>query len=137
MTVAQQMLSLGNIPNLDKAIEIFEKNVTTDLSASNLAFFAREFLTMDKKNIRFHTLSGNSIAIRGGSYYEINAEEWLQTVNDYLNPMSAEVSMENLDLLRQEGKIIISSTGEIIPDSSFYNFYSYVAPDGYAGEYAQ
>lgn len=136
-TLAGQMLTLGNIPNLEKIIEIFENNVQTNLTASNIAFLTREFLMMDQENIRFHTLSGEAIGIRGGSYYQINAEEWVHTVNEYLNPFHEAVTLDHLDLLRQEGKFVISTTGEVIPNESFYNFYSYVAPDGYAGEYTQ
>ena len=43
-SVASQMLTLGNIPNLPTFIDIFVNNVDTNLSAENIAFFARQFL---------------------------------------------------------------------------------------------
>ena len=123
-SVAAQLLQAGNIPHLDQIIEIFRTSVTTDLSANNLAFLAREFLEMDKDNIRFYTAPGHSVGIRGGSYYELELEGWLEIVNEALDPYDAEVTAANLNLLRtlEEGGAI-STTGELVPKDSFLNFY--------------
>ncbi len=127
MSIASQMLSVGNIPNLNKAIEIFEENVTTDLDANNIAFFVREFMKLDEENIRFATLPGEGIGIRGGSYYEIDLPAWIEMINEYLNPYSLDISTHNLDILSfdsSNGKTE-STTGEKIPFESFYDFSTY------------
>jgi len=127
MTVASQMLTLGNIPNLSKAIEVFEEYVTTNLEANNIAFFVREFLKLDAENIHFDMVPGEGIAIRSGSYYEIDVVTWTEMINTRLNPFSVEIGIHNLDVLDYDSKTgsVMSSTGEIIAYDSFYDFTTY------------
>ena len=97
------------------------------MDASNLAFFAREFLKLDKENVRFHTLPGTGVSIRGGSYYAVNIEEWLGIVNEYLNPYVQIITADNLNILQcsADGGAV-STTGEVLPVTSFYDFSQYV-----------
>ena len=115
-SVASQMLTLGNIPNLPAFIDIFEEYVVTNMSASNLAFFARQFLLCKSEDINFHTLPGNyGDSIKGLSYVSINISEWLEMVNTYLNPYDQDVTEANVNILTH-----LSSTG-------FYSTTGYVA----------
>ncbi len=127
MSIASQMLSLGNIPNLDKALEIVEEYVITDLEISNIAFFIREFLKMKPENIHFATLPGEGIGIRGGSYYEIDLIPWVEMINEHLNPFTIEIGPHNLDVLSwdENDGTVMSTTGEIIPFETFYDFSTY------------
>ena len=127
MSIASQMLSLGNIPNIDKALEIVEEYVVTDLEINNIAFFVKEFLKLKSENISFSTLPGEGIGIRGGSYYEIDLIPWVEMINEKLNPFTLEIGAHNLDVLdwdENDGSIM-SSTGEMIPFESFYDFSTY------------
>lgn len=100
MSVASQMLTLGNIPNLPTFIDIFVKNVDTNLSAENIAFFARQFLQCKSEDIHFYTLPGNyGDSVKGLSYVSINIDEWLQMVNDCLNPYDKDVTEANVNIL--------------------------------------
>lgn len=100
MSVASQILTLGNIPNLPTFIDIFVNNVDTNLSAENIAFFARQFLQCKSENIHFYTLPGNyGDSVKGLSYVSINIDEWLQMVNDYLNPYDQDVTQSNVNIL--------------------------------------
>lgn len=100
MSVASQMLTLGNIPNLPTFIDIFVNNVDTNLSAENIAFFARQFLLCKSEDIHFYTLPGNyGDSVKGLSYVSINIEEWLQMVNDCLNPYDQDVTEANVNIL--------------------------------------
>ena len=115
-SAASQMLTLGNIPNLPTFIDIFEEYVVTNMSASNLAFFARQFLLCKSEDINFHTLPGNyGDSIKGLSYVSINISEWLEMVNTYLNPYDQDVTEANVNILTHS-----SSTG-------FYSTTGYVA----------
>jgi len=127
MSIASQMLTLGNIPNLTEAIDIFQEYVKTDLESGNLAFFARQFLTMDKEKISFSTLPGEGISIRGGSYYEIDLDGWLDIVNRHLNPFTQDISADMLDVLQYEkGTGVYSTAGEVAGGTgSFFDFSSY------------
>ena len=126
-TMAAQFLKQGNIPNLSRAQEIIQTYVKTDLSADSIAFYVRSFLSMDRENIRFHTLPATGISIRWGSYLQVNLEEWLGIVNDYLNPFYQEITVENLDILEYVNSTdgAISTTGAVIPLDSFYDFSKY------------
>jgi len=127
MSIAKQMLTLGNIPNLEKLIEIFEEYVKTDLTANNIAFFVREFLLLDEENIHFHILPGKGVYIRGGAYYQVELAEWTGMINEYLNPYYDEITAENLNVLQfkdsKEGAY--STNGEHIPFDSFFDFINY------------
>ena len=126
MAMASQFLKAGNIPNLTNAIQIFEDNVKTNLTPNNIAFFVREFLKLDKENIRFHTMPNRLISIRGGSYLEIVIDDWIEIVDNYLNPFYQSITADNLNIILENGGYgAISTTGEIIPITSFYDFYQY------------
>lgn len=126
MSIADQFLRLGNIPNMSNAIEIFQSEIQTDLTASNIAFFLREFLKLDKENIRFHTLPGRSARIRGGFYWEIDLDPWVELVNDCLNPFTKEITADNLNILQSAGDAgAVSTTGETVPIESFMDYRLY------------
>ncbi len=100
MSVASQMLTLGNIPNLPTFIDIFEKYVTTNLSAANISFFARQFLMCKSEDINFHTAPGNGgDSVKGNSYYSLYVDEWLEMVNECLNPYDQPVTTANVNIL--------------------------------------
>lgn len=100
MSVAGQMLTLGNIPNLPTFIDIFEKYVTTNLSAANISFFARQFLMCKSEDIGFHTAPGNGgDSVKGNSYYSLYVDEWLEMVNECLNPYDQPVTTANVNIL--------------------------------------
>lgn len=127
MTLADQLLTLGNIPNLNSLIDIVEENTVTNMTANNIAFFAREFLFLDKDKINFYTLPGEGIGIRGGSYYEVKVDEWLEMLNAYLNPYYEDITKDNLDVLDYINSTYgaVSTTGETVSNSSFYDFSTY------------
>lgn len=125
-TMASQFLTLGNIPNIDNAIEIFQTYVKTNMTANNIAFFLREFLKMDQENIRFHTMPGTGAYIRGGAYLEVDLDDWIVMLNDDLNPFYQEITADNLNILQQNGKEgAVSTSGETVPITSFYDFSQY------------
>ena len=115
-SVASQMLTLGNIPNLPTFIDIFEEYVETNMTTANLAYFARQFLMCKSEDINFHTLPGNyGDSIKGLSYVSIYLDEWLAMVNECLNPYDQDVTAANVNILTHS-----SSTG-------FYATSGYVA----------
>ncbi|MBE6998214.1 MAG: hypothetical protein E7427_08625 [Ruminococcaceae bacterium] len=122
-SIAGQFLQLGNIPNLSTAIDIFQSNIQTDLTANNIAFFVREFLKLDKENVRFHTLPGQGATIRGGSYWEVKIDAWVELLNTNLNPYRQEITADNLNILRAAGEEgAVSTTGETVPLESFLDY---------------
>ena len=114
-SVASQMLSLGNIPNLRKLVDIVEKNVITNLSAGNIMFFVQEFLKMNEDDIVFDTAPGNyGGEMNGLSYVFLYLDEWLTYVNDYLNPFNDAITVDNLDIIYSAPNgAVTATTGSI------------------------
>lgn len=112
-TVAKQMISLGNIPNLRKVINILTENVDTDLTAANMAYFARQALMCSDENINFYTVPtvGKTLG-EGYSYAVILVYQWVPMINDYLNPYSEEITMNNINVMFND-YFGIGCTGEI------------------------
>ena len=97
--IAKQFLDLKNIPNLPAAIKVYTDNVETDLDAGNVAFYLAQFLKLDFDNIQFMTLPGNTGgSINGASYVFIYVDEWLDMVNEYLNPFHEQVTQNHVSI---------------------------------------
>ena len=123
-TMASQMLSLGNIPNLGTLVKILTENVETDLSSANIAWFARQFLLCSMENIRFYTMPyASGCLINGVSFVSVNQDAWLEMVNSALNPYTEPVTAANVNLLMSnfDGSYVWSTVGATAggPDS-FY-----------------
>ena len=121
---ASQMLSLGNIPNLGNLIDILVANLETNLSAANMAWFARQFLQCDMDDISFSTLPVSTTCLIGDvSFVSVDVSAWLDVVNTQLSPYADPVTQSNVNILTSNysGTSMSSTTGEIAggPDS-FY-----------------
>ena len=98
--VAQQTLQLSNWDKIPAMAEIFQKWVDTDLKLSNLIWIGEQALTMGSENITFHTLPGDGAGFyKGVSYYTLDAEATLELINDYFNPYTRELTLDDMDIL--------------------------------------
>ena len=80
--------------------EIFQKWVDTDLKLSNLIWMGEQALTIGSENISFHTLPGDGAGYyKGGSYYVLDAEGTLELINNYFNPYTRELTLDDMDIL--------------------------------------
>ena len=124
MAIAQQTLSLGNIPNLTNIIDLCVKNVETTLNASNMAFFARQFLKCSMSDINFHEMPISTYSIINGvSYVSVATDSWIKLINERLNPYSEPVTRANVSIItaNETGSWIDSTTGYIA--GSWESFY--------------
>ena len=122
--LADQILSLGNIPNLGNLVKILAENTDTDLSAANIAWFARQFLLCDGENISFETMPWSvGCAINGISFVSVDVNAWVPLVNEKLNPYVDPLSAANMDILtcNAAGTQVSATTGVVAggPDA-FY-----------------
>jgi len=122
--MASQILSVGSIPHLGELIDVLLWNVDTDLSAANIAWFARQFLACKMENINFSTMPwGSACLINGVSFVSVEQNAWLEMVNERLNPYVEPVTAANVNLLMSnaDGSHIWSTVGAVAggPDS-FY-----------------
>ncbi len=130
MTVAKQMLQLKNIPNIDEVAEIFVEKVDTNLTTGNILWFATEFLKLDAEDIQFHALPANTNdSIRGFSYCLIKPQEWIDLVNERLNPMNYDITLEDVDIISRDANGNLYATGGSIKGGyeSFLNYDDYIS----------
>ena len=119
-TAAQQILdNKGNI-NVSTYVNVFLNDVETDLTYGNLVWLGEKFLGMNMDNINFYTLPGNyGDHVRHGgsdiSYVSVYVDEWLEMINQYLNPFVEEITLDNVNILTRNpntGKLY-STSGEL------------------------
>ena len=122
--MASQLLSLGNIPNIGRLIEIVEDNTETDMTADNIRFYIKEFLLLNKDNINFYTLPGDtSGSIFGMSYVYPYIDEWIELVNDKINPWEKKIDVSNIDMVTYSNGNFYSTTGELKGGVTSFMFY--------------
>lgn len=134
--LASQLLTLGNIPNLPTLLEILGSNLDTDLSPANIAWFARQFLACGMDGISFQTMPWSTACmINGVSFVSIDVDNWLEMVNERLNPYVEPVTAANVNILTSDydGRTLSPTTGTVAGgDDSFYCLPCTVANGGKA-----
>ena len=101
-TLAKQTLKAGNIKNIGKLIRIYEKYVDTNLTSGNLYFYLQQFLMMDIDSIEFKTLPNTPLYQDEVSYVFINQDEWLDLLNDTMNPFTEDITSNDIDIVSAE-----------------------------------
>lgn len=138
--MAGQLLSLGSIPHLGELIDIILEDVDTDLTAANLAWFARQFLSCRSEDITFQTvpISGAGNSINGVSLVGVNVSAWLEMVNANINPYVDDVTEGNVNILTYGygGASIGSTTGSIAGGWDSFYCQSCTAATGHATHHA-
>ena len=116
-----QALSIRNWTKITGYVEIFQRDVESDLELGNMLWFARKAMDLSADGFMTCTIPGNYYAsawsrTMGGmqSYVTLNAQEVIKLVNESFNPYLANVSMANLDIMsiNSDGSIR-SSTGYV------------------------
>lgn len=98
-TAAQQLMD-QNVFTMTELVSIFNEYAVTDMSWNNLLWYAKEMFKLDIENISFYTLDGNYTFTYGGlSYVAIYPDEWLKQINEYINPYTREITLDDLELL--------------------------------------
>lgn len=93
--------SKTNIFNAGKIIDvcnIISDNLVTNMSTSDMIYFANNLMTVNLQYVTFMTLPGN--AFWGDdqlSYYSLNKEATLEYINKYFNIYSEQVTLDQFD----------------------------------------
>lgn len=123
--LAEQMLTLKNIPNITEVIKIVTDNMQTYMTGENILFFIKEFLKLDKDGIEFMTMPKLSTgSIYGQSYVFTDVEAWLKMVNEKLNPWTEEVTPANVNIVTFQNGNFYSTIGELYGGVGSFNVYS-------------
>ena len=96
---ADQFLSLGSVPNIPQVAAILADSMDTNMTAANMAWFARQLLRCRGEDIRFETAPNTPAYFHDLSYTFLNLYDWLAMVNADLNPGASPVTEGMLDLV--------------------------------------
>ncbi|MDR0445538.1 MAG: LCP family protein [Oscillospiraceae bacterium] len=100
---AEQILAKKSSINVTSIANIFLKYVKTNLELSELIWFSKELFKLDAAGVSFTTLPGNYIdSINGDSYVTIYLNEWMELINDKLNPFSTPITLKNLSIYTRD-----------------------------------
>ena len=98
-TVAEQFISLGNIPNIGKVSKILAESMDTNLTAANIAYFIRQALMCNTEDINFYTAPNTPQDVQQLSYTFLDLYNWIDLINSTINPYTTPVSEGNLDVV--------------------------------------
>lgn len=124
---AEQFITLGNIPNITKVVDILADGLTTDLSGANIAYFLRQALACKAEDINFYTAPNNPDMVHGYSYAILDLNQWIPMINERINPYKTEVTAANLDVVYRDGNGAITATAEL-KGAGYYNYVAAVQP---------
>ena len=99
--LAKKVISLNSVTKVNQYLDVFQTYVKTDLSTSDMAWFASQALNVDlSTGLQQGALEGRSDAYyKGYSWcYVYEAETILPTLNELLNPYDTPLTEEDLDL---------------------------------------
>ena len=121
----KQCLSIRNWTKITGYVEIFERDVESDLTVGEMLWFARQAMNLSEDGFETCTAPGNYYAsawsrtYRGyQSYVTLSAREIVQLVNESFNPYLSSVSMANLDIMSINSDGSISSSTGYVADSA-------------------
>ena len=104
--VARKLLSWNSVPRLKAFADIFFDYVDTDLTLGEMAWFATQAISLDPDTgVTTKTLTGRGDAKYNGYTwcYELDAGQTLADINAMLNPYSAPVTADMVNIPRAQG----------------------------------
>lgn len=102
--LAKKLISWNSVTKINKFVDISSKNVKTDLSVGNLAYFGLAALELDSASgISMNTLPGDGQVTYKGIpyYYELYPQEVLDIINQSgANPYTEELTLEDTNIFQ-------------------------------------
>lgn len=118
--MAKKVLQLGNITKIGEFIDIFMENVETDLTTTELMWFASKALSVDLETMQSSTLPYIDVGrYRGGDYLLPNGPEIVPLVNEQFNPYNREITQSDLRILVKNSDGSCSVPGGTLADSKW------------------
>jgi len=106
LALAKKVLSWDSLTKVNGFVEIFKKNVSTDLSLNDMLYFASQAVKVDLgTGVETATLPGRGDAkYMGYKYcYELDHEKSLEIINSLINPYDREMTLEDMNLVKAQG----------------------------------
>ncbi|NMA25863.1 MAG: LCP family protein [Clostridiales bacterium] len=110
---AEQILANQKKLDITELARIFVNDVTTDLDLGEVIWLGKEFLKTDAANISFSMIPANYYdTVHNTSYCTINVSEWLQLLNEKINPFKDEIKASEVSILtRGEDGVLYVTNG--------------------------
>ncbi len=86
---AKEVVKSANVSVLTDIASAISEYLTTNLTVSDLLFYAKAFTNIDMNNIQMLTIPGNMV---GGNYYVVNRAGALTAINDHFNIYENEIT---------------------------------------------
>ena len=105
VALAKKVVSWNSLTKVQEFVEIFQEYVKTDLSTTDMLYFASQAVGVDlDTGITQGTLEGRGEGVvRGYKYcFVFQAEDILPTLNELVNPYDQPLTEEDLDLPQAE-----------------------------------
>lgn len=129
--VVEQCLQFKNITRIGELAEVFNKNVTTNLTVNNLLWFGQQAVLGNEKsgdalemdNVNFMTMPNEGKYVWSRTYHNEQSyvvpleEELIEMVNTYFNPYLEELTDKELDIMSVDENGNIHSTTGTVEDS--------------------
>lgn len=96
--VAGQALQLKNVGKLIEIAQLVLSNAKTNLTISNMQWYAEEFIKMSLDGINFVSMPTSERWINRTAYLSIDVDEWLEVVNASLSPFDTPITPEHCNL---------------------------------------
>ena len=119
-----QALSIRNWTKITEYVEIFKRDVESDLELGNMLWFARKAMDLSAENFTACTIPGNYYASAWSrstqsmqSYVTLYPQQVVRLVNESFNPYLTQVSLVNLDVMSINADGSVSSTTGYVADS--------------------
>ena len=120
----KKCLSIRNWTKITGYVEIFQKDVESDLTLGEMLWFARQAMDLGEDGFMTCTIPGNYYASAWSrsinqmqSYVTLYADQIIRLVNESFNPYLSRVTMANLDIMSINSDGSISSSTGYVADS--------------------
>ena len=103
VALAKKVLAWDNLTKINGFVEIFNKNVSTDLTLDNMMYFAGQAINLDPSSaVETATLPGRGDGVfRGYTWcFELDPEGTLEVVNRLINPYDRDLTLKDMNLTK-------------------------------------
>ena len=123
--VVEQLLQVKNFTKINQFAKVFQNNVETDLSFSNICWFGQQAVTggLKVENVKFVTMPNTPVPCWSRTYRNMqsyvvpNARELLDLVNNELSPFVETFTLSDLDIMSVNADGSLRSTTGYVEDS--------------------
>lgn len=124
--VVEQLLQVKNVTKINQFVKVFQNNVETDMTFTNILWFAQQavFGGLKVENVNFVTMPNTPVSCWSRTYQNYqsyvvpNAQELLDLVNSDLSPFVEPSVLSDLDIMSINGDGSVSSTTGHVEDSA-------------------